>query len=305
MIGLDVRVVSKVPKMEGGHIFNSGEFQALKNSEVKNLVLIKNKLPLARISFSLDHGKAISGQGATFGSVDSTTELSKETATYFLKEVCTVLKKHGAKEVVIKHWPEGYTSSNDIQASLAEIGFKVIAHEINQHIAVQDEPFKQLISKSERKKLNQGIKENYSFKILTINDLKSVYALVEETRVRKDFPVSMSFEELNQTIKALPDKYLLFGLFAGEELIAASVSIRISEDILYNFYHADAYAYRSTSPIVLLVQEIYNYCKLYNIKILDLGVSSEEGKVNTGLFKFKENLGCVTSAKKTYSMKYD
>ncbi len=47
-------------------------------------------------------------------------------------------------------------------------------------------------------------------------------------------------EALNETIKSMPaGTYLLFGLFDNNNLIAASVSIRVSHDILYNFYHAD------------------------------------------------------------------
>ena len=291
--------------MEGGHIFNSRKFQSLKTGDVKNMVLFEGLKPLARICFKLDKNQAISGQGATFGSVDSSRPMSKETVTFFLREVSTNLEREGNKAVIIKHWPEGYSTSSNMQESFEEIGFKVISNELNQHLPVGDEAFNSLISKNERKKLNQCIKEGYTFKILATNQLEEVYRLVENTRTRKGYPVSMTLEALNKTTKVLPDKYLLFGLFAKEELIAASVSLRISENILYNFYHADAFAYRSTSPIVLLVQEIYNYCKRSDIKILDLGVSSENGKINAGLFKFKENLGCVSSAKKTYSLKYE
>ncbi len=185
-----------------------------------------------------------------------------------------------------------------------ETNFKVISSEVNQHLAVQEEEFKVLISKNERKKLNQCLKQGYTFMQLTLDEFTNIYQLVTETRVRKGYPVSMTYENLYKTIKLMPDKYLLFGLFDRDKLIAASVSIRISHEILYNFYHADDLNFRTTSPLVMLIQQIYQYCQQNGIEILDLGVSSENGLINQGLFNFKKNLGCVSSEKNTYRLIY-
>ena len=110
----------------------------------------------------------------------------------------------------------------------------------------------------------------------------------------------MSLEQLQTSINAMPEHYLLFGVYDGNKLIAAAVSVRISRDIMYNFYHGDDVSYRSTSPIVMLVAGIYQYCQQKNISILDLGISSVEGQINQGLFDFKKNLGCESSNKYTY-----
>ena len=115
----------------------------------------------------------------------------------------------------------------------------------------------------------------------------------------------MTYDDLYKTISLLADKYLLFGVFDDKKLIAASVSIRISKSILYNFYHADDFSYRSTSPMVMLIKEIYQYCQQNDIRLLDLGISTETGKINEGLFKFKKALGCSTSEKNTYRLSYD
>ena len=305
MNGLQVRQVSRIPNIEGGYIFNTQEFQSLKSGVTKYFALFEKELAIARICFSIDKSQAISGHQATFGSIDAEQPLTKEAAKYFIEQVCMSFKSEGIKEIIIKHWPECYADSNSMHESFINAGFKVINTEVNQHLMVQEKEFNLLIRKNEKKKLNQCIKHGYTFKILSIDELADIYQLVAETRVRKGFPVSMAYERLQQTIKSLPDKYLLFGLFNQDELIAASVSIRISQNILYNFYHADAFAYRSTSPLVMLVQEIYRYCQQNDIKILDLGISSENGLKNEGLFIFKENLGCLSSEKNTYFLSYE
>lgn len=305
MNGLKIREVRQAPTIAGGFIFNTPEFQSLKTGILKYFVLFKNDQLYARLCFSLDKNQAVSGHQSTFGSIDSVYPVSEEEAKYFLEEAGRMLKADGIKEVIIKHWPDCYADSDSMQKIFSELGYELMSNEINQHLIVQDQEFKLLIRKNERKKLNQCINQGYSFKILSIDDLAAVYQLVTQTRVRKGYPVSMDYELLYQTIQSLPDKYLLFGLFAKDELIAASVSIRISENILYNFYHADEVSYRSTSPLVMLVREIYNYCQHNGIKILDLGVSSEKGQKNEGLFVFKENLGCISAGKKTYILSYE
>jgi len=304
-LSLKVKEVSQPPEISGGYIFNTPEFQSLKEGGLKYFALYEQEKPIARICFRIDNNKAISGHQATFGSIDAEHPLPEEKAKYFLDYVCKTLKNEGVKEVIIKHWPECYADSHSLHEVFINSGFEVINNEVNQHLQVRETEFSQLIRKNEKKKLNQCIKQGYPFKKLSIDELDDIYQLVTETRVRKGFPVSMDFAGLYQTVKSMPDKYLLFGLFDQHDLIAASVSIRISKNILYNFYHADEFSYRSTSPLVMLVQEIYKYCQQNGIKILDLGISSDQGQKNEGLFIFKENLGCVTSNKNTYFLRYD
>ena len=40
-------------------------------------------------------------------------------------------------------------------------------------------------------------------------------------------------------------------------------------------------------------------------RLLDLGISTESGEINEGLFNFKKSLGCSTSEKNTYRLSYD
>ena len=305
MNGLQVREVTQLPEMDGGYIFNTPEFLSLIKGEARYFTLTKNERIIARIYFRIEKNQATSGYQAPFGSIDTTRSLPGATIKYFLEQVCLTLKNDRLKEVIVKHWPECFATSDSLQESFSQLGFKVINSEVNQHIVVQESEFRLLIRKNERKKLNQCLKKNFTFSILTLADLPQVYQLVTKTRERKSYPVSMTYDQLYKTMKLLSDSYLLFGLLDEDKLIAASVSIRVSPHILYNFYHADEFSYRSTSPLVMLLQEIYQYCQQNGIKILDLGISSENGQINQGLFNFKENLGCATSTKNTYSLIYD
>ena len=298
---LTVNHVKNLPKMEGGFIFNSPEFQSLKEGDHLNFVLLKDSSVIARIWFHIIDGTAISGHHATFGSIDFNATLNKENINYFLTEVLNQLVQRGIKEIIIKHWPIIYCPGID-ELLFQELAFKQLENNINQHLVVTPDTFDRRIKKNEKKKLAQSIKKDYKFNQLTITALKEIYQLIEDTRGRKNYPVSMSYRGLYETVKRMQGQYLLFGLYDADRLIAASVSIRTSDDILYNFYHADDINYRSTSPLVLLLAKIYEFCQLNEINILDLGISSEKGIINEGLFNFKRNLGCETSAKYIYRL---
>ena len=100
-------------------------------------------------------------------------------------------------------------------------------------------------------------------------------------------------------------EYLSKGVMDNDKLIAAAISVRVSKEILYNFYHADEFTYRSSSPMVMLIKEIYEYCQRNKIQILDLGISTKNGLINQGLFNFKKSLGCSVTEKNTYGLGYD
>jgi hypothetical protein len=298
---LEVTQVEQLPELKGGFIFNTREFQSLKTGEHLNFVLKEKDIVVARTWFNIHDTIAISGYKATFGSIDFNVDFSTDSMKYFMSHVLFELKVNGINEVIIKHWPEIYFPEPD-QIMFVEQGFQLLEKNVNQHLLVTGDDFILRIKKNEKKKLAQAVNKGYHFRILDSKDLQQTYKLIEETRHRKNYPVSMSYQDLYNSLETMPDKYLLFGLFDGDRLIAGAVSIRVSDNILYNFYHADDYSYRSTSPLVMLVGKIYEYCQDNDIGILDLGISSENGILNEGLFNFKRNLGCEMSDKNTYHL---
>ena len=116
-------------------------------------------------------------------------------------------------------------------------------NDINQTLNVSGESFKSQIKVGEKQVLQRSIMKGYLFKKLSLEHLNKIYKLISDTLTRKNYPVTMSYKDIEQTIRAMPDKYLLFGLFDNDRLIAASVSIRVSDNVLYNFYHADDISY--------------------------------------------------------------
>ena len=283
------------------HFFNTSEFLALKKFKYSRFILKNEDGVAAEINFTISHKVAISGYQATFGSFNIYAGITNSALEFFLRKIQQELAEAGVEQIEIRHWPAAYLLSDIVESALLGSGFRSICEDINQHLSISAVSFTSKIRHSERLKLAQCYRQGFSFKQEGPEALISVHDLVVKTLVRKSFPVTMSLEALTEGFQAKPESYLIFSVYDDHQLIAAAISLVINSSILYNFYHADNQNYRNFSPTVMLLEGIYQYCQNNNYSILDLGISSEKGITNEGLFNFKRNLGCEASSKHIFS----
>ena len=83
-------------------------------------------------------------------------------------------------------------------------------------------------------------------------------------------------------------------------MIAATIAIMASDDMLYNFSPAHDWDYNQFSPVVMLTEGLYGFCKSHNIHQLDLGTSYLDDAINEGLKSFKSRLGAETFISHSY-----
>lgn len=297
---LKIRPISSFDSMKDAHFFNSANFLANKPFEVMGWQLIRRK-PIAQVFFYLTNNTAISGNQATFGSLDTDSSICNDDLNWFVSNLVKILTELSIKKIVVRASPDYWQNSTLINGLLLKLGFQVSLTEVNQHINITDSDFTEISKRNEVKKINQCINNGFVFALAENKELPEIYQLLVATRARKNYNVSMSFYELETAINANPSNYVLFTVMDKKKIIAASVSVIINKDVLYNFYHADDDSYRNFSPITFLVKNIYVYCQQNQFKILDLGISSKEGLLNDGLFNFKKNLGANTSDKKVFT----
>ena len=301
-----VRVVEEPANYDGlktgrSYFFNTDRFLKLRQNEsIIRFNLHGHDQLLASIVFVLVGEKAVSGHMATFGSFDLSPEVGAEDLIGLLGEIETHLLTRGISEIEIRNWPEAYPHFIKAQAALSNSGYQEADQEVDQYIEVTEQAFSVSAAYNEQKKLNKCIRAGFQFRQLDIKYLERAYELVVMSRNRKGYPVTMSLNELKKAYSEAPENYLLFGVFDEEKLVATAISIRLNDGILYNFYHGDHDDYRHFSPTVLLLDGIYLFCQAQGIDILDLGISSVGGKINTGLYRFKENVGCTSCRKITF-----
>ncbi len=98
--------------------------------------------------------------------------------------------------------------------------------------------------------------------------------------------------------RALPGTHHFFGTFDKQRMIAAAICLKVREDILSIYAWGDAEK-NEYAPTVQLCECIYEEACIMQCRLLDAGISTENGAPNMGLINFKQALGFLPSVKAT------
>jgi hypothetical protein len=261
-----------------------------------------DKRILASASFHLRHALARSPLRSPFGSVECAGSLPEETVFDFLKYIDQDLQKHGVATIMIKSAPFLYDAEMNtlLHTFLLNLGYRVANAEVASIIPVTSASTREVFHRAERRRHEKCVQEGLVFKCLKTEDLKTVYDFISTCRSEKGYPLSMLLEELQHMVVKFPDRYLLFGAFRNNALVAAAITIRVKKNTLYDFYHDHAAEFDRLSPVTFLVDGIYRFCFENDIQLLDLGTSAVDGLPNFGLLNFKKKLGAQATTKLTF-----
>ena len=265
-------------------------------------VNIKNKKIEASLHFHVEEGIARSPRKSPFGSVEFSEELPTIVLFQFLEYVLAKLQALSLSRIIIKNPPQHYNPRKTalLQTFLFNLGFRVVDAEVGAVLPVCSEKFEDRIDNWEFRKLRQAQESGAMFRALGLDQLDQVYDFIFDCRKQKGYSLSMTLDELRETVRVFPDRFMLNGVFHQEKMVAASIAIRISSDVLYNFYSAHNVSYDYLSPVVLLIDGLYQLCQSQKIALLDLGTSAFQGKPNFGLLDFKLRLGAEPTPKLTF-----
>lgn len=86
------------------------------------------------------------------------------------------------------------------------------------------------------------------------------------------------------------------------EIVSAAFTVELDPKTIYVLYWGDLIEYRYLSPVVTMAINLIGFGIQKGYDTLDLGVSSVNGEVSKGLFRFKENLGAISTEKWTVRM---
>jgi hypothetical protein len=261
----------------------------------------KEKKAVAGIHFYADGDVAQSPLRAPFGSIDSVDDLPPQVLFEFILFVDGELKKTGARRVVMKHSPAAYAVRREalLQTFLLNLGYRVASAETGATLPVNGK-FEDHLDAWEKRKLKQARTSALQCRQLTPGHLDTLYHFILTSRTQKGYSLSMTLEALQRVVEKFPERYLLFGVYLDDVLVAAGISIVVTKGVLYNFYSAHDNGYDHLSPVVFLIESLYSYCVRHSLTLLDLGTSAVEGKPNFGLLDFKMRLGGIPTPKLTF-----
>lgn len=265
-------------------------------------VRTERKLVKGHVHFHIQDGIAVSPYRNPFGCFEFSDALTPKELYDFIRYVEEGLQKRDVSRIEIKCYPQLYHGARAAMLStfLVNHGFKVQSAELSACIQVSPSKLFESLSSWEKRKLRQQRKSELRFSQVPMTRFREVYHFIESCRLERKQSLSMTIGQLEAVVKTFPDAFILFGAFDNQAFAAASISIRINKTILYNFYSAHAKLYNNLSPVVGMVEAMYEYCQQEGITLLDLGTSSLRAKPNFALLDFKINLGATPSSKFTF-----
>lgn len=278
----------KIQSLEGWH-----SFYALRTEK---------KVARARVHFHIHDGVALSPYKNPFGSFEFSESFEPRELFEFIKWTETQLKQKGVRRIEIKSYPQLYHSSCSAVLStlLLNLDYRVMNAELSACIHVNPNTLYEVMSSWEKRKSGQIKRTALRFGTVPVTKIKEVFDFISSCREERRQKLSMTYPQMKTVCDNFPDHFLLFGVYDNNALAAASISILINKTILYNFYSAHAKQYDTLSPVVRLMEGIYEYCQMDKIRLIDLGTSALHGRPNFSLLDFKLNLGAAPTQKLTF-----
>lgn len=178
-------------------------------------------------------------------------------------------------------------------------GYQALPPDLNFHVRVDGVTLPDRMNSGNRTVVRTAERKGMMARSLDPHERGRAYEVNVENRLRRGRPVTMSLDALLAMDAALPGAVRWFGVFAADRMIAASVCMRVSSEVLYVFYLGDVDGVAKLSPVTLLVAHVHEWCRAQSIALLDLGIATEGGVPNDGLMTYKRNLGFEVSPRYT------
>lgn len=188
--------------------------------------------------------------------------------------------------------------------SLYRHNFTIAEIDLNYHFDLKkfDEKYIDSIWYNARKNLKISLKEELKFQICKNNDQeKLAYQIIEINRKAKGFPLKMSWDQIQKTIKIIKADFFL--VFINEEPIASAMIFQVTQKIYQVIYWGDNPEYSKLKPMNFLSFKIFEYYKNKGVQFIDIGPSTQNSTPNFGLAEFKESIGCDITTKLIFKKK--
>lgn len=184
---------------------------------------------------------------------------------------------------------------------LEATGARKLYSNFNQHFpAEKAHVFEESLESRVRNKLRTARRRGLYTQEVDNADFREAYAVILANRLEHGYPLRMSAEDVEKTIKIIPARFFVT-VDPVEGNIAACQAFRSANDVWQIIYWGDRTEFSRLRPMNLLACDVIRaLCADPSIKAVDIGPSSEDGMPNYGLAEFKASIGCEMLMKPTY-----
>ena len=163
-----------------------------------------------------------------------------------------------------------------------------------------------VLDRNARNKLRQAERNAFEFVAVERDDtagIRRAYDVIRRNRAEHGYPLRMSLEDVEATIKIIPADFFLLR-YEGEDVAAAQI-FHVADGIAQVIYWGDLRAYSHLRTMNYLAYRIFEYYSHECLRVLDIGPSTEDGVPNYGLCDFKTGIGCDVVPKFVFEINKD
>ena len=288
------------------HIFSSVEFNELHKHKCEDLIYLvyQNKKHLLGLIAGIQNNQLLAPFSAPYGGLSaSRTDIKLPFFEEFINELEGFVRQKLLKQVNFILPPYFYNLNyhTKLYYALMKNGYKALNSDINYHFDKDDliKYKKNEIDRSTRNNLRRSKKSGLHFIKVEDNIQKTLaYDIIQENKKSKNRPIHLNFAELNRIEKIVDIDYFL--VLLNNIAIASAIAYHVSSEIVQIIYWGDIRYYSQYRPMNFLAYKILEYYVNNNVKIVDLGTSTLNGKPIYGLCNFNENIGSIPSIKYTF-----
>lgn len=248
---------------------------------------------------AVNDNEAISYTYAPYGDIEG--DAKEADIERFIHKMISRFEDLTIQSLVIKCRPSFIASSTQLvfhELLEKKFGFEVESVNVQHTLIVDEVPLMNKINSQEKRKL-KALKNECTIKVLSAPEKELWFDLLSNARQYKGFPLTTTKYNYEELPNIISDRYYYIGAYKNDVLIASCVGIRVSEDIMYYYLPATHPDYSQLSPSVLLLDHLYQLASDLKIKYIDLGISNnQDGTLNHGLVRFKENMGGIAGVQK-------
>jgi Acetyltransferase (GNAT) domain len=250
----------------------------------------------------VEPGAFRSPRRGTFGGFEFSRPVRLEVIERFVDEVEQVLTKNGARRIELLDAPAYFDPGNSgvLSNVLGRRRYVPRTPDLAYLLQVDETPLWEKLKPSRRQRIHRCQQQGITVAQVGPDRYREVYDVIVENRNTKHFPVTMTYDAIQEMVQAFPDRLLFFAAFDGSEMIGSSICVKVKSSVLYVFYWGDRPGYEQLSPVTLLAQCIYDYAQQARFSLIDFGTATRGGDPIYGLINFKREIGCLPSPKPTY-----
>ncbi len=288
-------------------VFNGVTFSELNKEkclDVHYLLFRNTKLRLGMIVGERENGLYVPFS-ATYGGFSFNSVVSCQ----YYDEACCELREYAkkiGKSLYITLAPPIYNSTDNAKTFLGFVraGAKINYTDYNQYFELSKfGHYEETLDSKVKNKLRNALSGDLVFTKLDSKNPSEVaraYEVIRINHAERGFPLRMTLQNVLDTIRIIPADSFVVSDVEGKDVAAAQI-FHTSKEIYQIVYWGDDPKYSYVKPMNFLSYKVFEYYyNQGNVKILDIGISTEDGIPNYGLCEFKENVGC--SAVLRYSL---